>query len=102
MEAGAQNLLDAARRPKAVSLKEPKVSKSDAPNILFALFTRPVFSSSAAGLRDCAGDSKSSKKQIAMIAQKIIDANHAKQQRRRLVAAPDARTATLRTVRFHH
>lgn len=36
------------------------------------------------------GNGKASEKQVAMIAQKVVDAKHAQEQRRRFVTAPDA------------
>jgi hypothetical protein len=38
-----------------------------------------LFPSSAAMFWDCAGHSKPCEKQVTMIAQKIVDANHAQQ-----------------------
>ena len=76
--------------------------QSDAPDALFALFPRPMSLSSSARLGHCAGDGESREKQVAMIAQKVIDAKHAEQERRRFIAAPDSRTPTLRTMRLHH
>src|ERR671939_1696448 len=49
-----------------------------------------------------AGDSESREKQIAMIAQKIIYANHPQEPGRRFVTASDARALTLWTARLNH
>jgi hypothetical protein len=45
----------------------------------------------------CPGDSKPFEKQVAMIAQKIVDAKHSEQDRRRPVTAPYPRAFTFWT-----
>src|SRR5215213_6804500 len=59
-----------------------------------ALFGRSRYLCSlfpVAMLGHCAGDSEPLKKQVAMIAQKIVDAKHTQQDRRRPVTAPNPR-----------
>jgi hypothetical protein len=53
-----------------------------------AFFTGPVY---------CSGNGETSEKQVAMIAQKIMDANQAQKQRSGLVSLPNSRTATFWT-----
>jgi hypothetical protein len=43
----------------------------------------------------CSGHCETHEKQVAMIAQKIVDAKHTEQKRRALIAFTNARTATL-------
>ena len=45
----------------------------------------------------CSGNGKTSEKQVAMIAQKIMDANQAQDQRSGLVSLPNSRAATFWT-----
>ena len=90
------------RNGQRLSAVAIKVFSSDAPDALFAPFPRLAFLSSSAGFRHCAGDGEAREEQVAMIAQKIIDAKHAEHQRRRFIATPDARTFALRTMRLHH
>src|SRR5215210_6655910 len=61
-----------------------------------------VFLSSGAMFGDCARDGKSRKEQITMIAQKIVEAKHAEQQRCRFITPPDTRAFTLGTTRPDH
>ncbi len=51
---------------------------------------------------DCAWHSEPRKKQITMIAQKIVEAKYTEQQRRRFITAPDTRAFTLGTTRPDH
>jgi hypothetical protein len=54
-------------------------------------FTRDLLSLfPAAVLGHCAGDGKTLEKQVATIAQKIVDAKHSEQNWRRLIAPPNA------------
>lgn len=58
----------------------------------------PLFSSTVQG----PGRHKPRKKQVATIAQKVVDANHTHEQRRLLIPSANPRTTTLRTLLKGH
>jgi hypothetical protein len=50
----------------------------------------------------CSRNGKTRKKQVAMIAQKIMDANQAQNERSGLISLPNSRTATFGTPLRNH
>jgi hypothetical protein len=74
-----KRLVCSFRRPQFYALSTALLRRS-----LHLLSLFPV-----AMLGHCAGKSKPLKKQVAMIAQKVVDAKHTQQERRRSVAAPN-------------
>ena len=69
--------------------------------LLDAFRTAPRWGFSA-GVPDGPWNCETGEKQVAMIAQKVVDANQSKEQRRGFVALPDARTTTLRALLQNH
>jgi hypothetical protein len=59
-------------------------------------------STSPSGLAKSSGHRETCKKQVAMIAQKVMDANQTQDQGRWLIAPSDARAATLWTLLRDH
>ena len=53
-------------------------------------------------LGDCAGHSEPPEKQVAIIAQKVVDAKQSEEQRGRFITAPDTRAFTLWTTLSDH
>jgi hypothetical protein len=66
--------------------------------MLFRVFMAPVLFSAAQG----SWHDKASEKQVAMIAQKVMDANQTQDQRRPFIPAPDLGTSTFRALLTYH
>jgi hypothetical protein len=66
--------------------------------MLFRLFMAPVLFPAAQG----SGHHKTSEKQVAMIAQKVMDANQTQDQRRPFIPSPNPRTTTFRALLNYH
>jgi hypothetical protein len=65
---------------------------------MFSVFLTPVFSPAPQG----SGYRKPGEKQVAMIAQKVMEANQTQHKRHPLIASTDLRTTTFRALLSYH
>jgi hypothetical protein len=93
LSADGANVKDERKRQKAALRATAKFKTQTSCTIFHILFFRErMFSSAVSVFRHCAGHGETFEKQIAMIAQKIINAKHAQHKRRRFIAAPETIT----------
>jgi len=65
---------------------------------MFRLFMTPVLFAAS----ECAGHHKAGEKQVAMIAQKVMDANQTQHEWRPSITASHARASTFRALLAYH
>jgi hypothetical protein len=65
---------------------------------MFRVFMAPVLSSAP----DCAGHHKAGEKQVAMIAQKVMDANQTQHERHPFIPSTNLRTTTFWALLTYH